>query len=79
MSLSLTFVFNRRLRVRISDYQRKLAEHPEDLYKVMGVNENATYDEIKKAYKAKAREYHPDKNYGTIFFIPIHSSYTTYG
>ena len=45
----------------------------------MGVNENATYDEIKKAYKAKAREYHPDKNYGTIFFIPIPSTYTTFG
>ena len=32
----------------------------DDPYKVLGISQNATQDEIKKAYRRKAREYHPD-------------------
>lgn len=55
----------------------------EDHYKTLGVNSDATQDEIKKAYRKLAMEYHPDKNPGNAAaeekFKKINAAYSEIG
>ena len=38
----------------------KFVDKTNDYFKILGVNENATFNEIKKAYLKKRKEFHPD-------------------
>lgn len=48
-----------------------------DYYKTLGVDKNATHDEIKKAYRKLASQYHPDKGGDTKRFQEIQIAYDT--
>jgi DnaJ-class molecular chaperone len=39
-----------------------------DFYKILGLDKNASSDEIKKAYRKLSLKFHPDKNDGDKFF-----------
>jgi DnaJ-class molecular chaperone len=41
-----------------------------DYYALLGVNKNSTQNEIKKAYRHKALEFHPDKNINNDNYDP---------
>jgi DnaJ-class molecular chaperone len=55
----------------------------ENYYNILGVNENSTKEEIKKAYRSLQMKYHPDKNLGNKEAInmtqKINEAYETLG
>jgi DnaJ-class molecular chaperone len=55
----------------------------ENYYNILGVDEKATKEEIKKAYRKLSFQYHPDKNHGnsesTSKFQKINEAYETLG
>jgi molecular chaperone DnaJ len=50
-----------------------------DFYKILGVSENATQDEIKKAYRKLVVQHHPDKGGDENKFKEISEAYDTIG
>ena len=55
----------------------------ENFYKILGVSENSTKDEIKKAYRVMQMKFHPDKNPGNqeanVMTQKINEAYETLG
>lgn len=51
----------------------------EDYYKILGVDKSASADEIKRAYRKKAHQHHPDKGGDSAKFKEINEAYQTLG
>ena len=51
----------------------------ENFYQVLGVDEKATQEEIKKSYRKMAIEHHPDKGGNEETFKKISEAYDTLG
>lgn len=49
----------------------------EDYYKLLGVTKNASQDEIKRAFRKKAHELHPDKGGDAAAFKKVNEAYQT--
>lgn len=51
----------------------------QDYYKTLGVNDNASDEEIKKAYRSLAMKHHPDRGGDQAIFKDISAAYDTLG
>lgn len=51
----------------------------ENYYSVLGVSENSTQDEIKKAFRNKSKEHHPDRGGNEEDFKKINEAYSAIG
>ena len=60
-----------------------MAEEKRDYYEVLGLQKGCSDDELKKAYRKLAKQYHPDANGGDKAaeqqFIKINQAYDTLG
>ncbi len=52
---------------------------PKDYYKILGVDKNASEDDIKKSFRRLAHEHHPDKGGDTQKFKDINEAYQVLG
>jgi DnaJ like chaperone protein len=56
---------NNHKEQRQYNFSRQASNSLDEYYKILGIPATATDDEVKKAWRKKAQEFHPDKVQGT--------------
>lgn len=46
-----------------------------DPFKILGVSQDASWEDVEKAYKIKAAQHHPDKGGDTIEMMKVNAAY----
>lgn len=79
LEVSMLSQMDARIRIRLNELQQEQgpADASMDPFAILGVDMNATREEVDKAYKEKAKAVHPDVGGNNIEMAKINAAYET--
>ena len=75
LEISMLSQMQARIRARLGELQGKPQDASMDPFSILGVETDATREEVDKAYRAKARSAHPDLGGSNIEMAKINAAY----
>lgn len=75
LEISMLSQMDARIRARLNELQGVPQDVSMDPFSILGVDMNATHEEVKKAYREKARAAHPDAGGSNEKFVKVQAAY----